>query len=419
MADYFARCLDRAIKEKLATHSVVVLEGIKACGKAETAQKFCKGSFWLNKKDAIELAKIDASIVLNGEQPRLIAEWQNAPVISAELAEYLKENQTKGQFIITESTRVEDRENSLETKTKQIEHLAMRPMSLTESLESRGLVSFRSLFDDGNQKLLNKNKSHSILETAFLLCRGGWPEAVTSNREEALEITKNCYDSLFVHEFCKNGKFRNKKHNIMQHIVKSYSMQISTDAPIALVRDKICNVTGKRLDDKTMVSYLEALQDLYIIEDLPAWNPKMRSNATVRLTPTRYFSDPSIATSALNITSDALLHDLRFFEMLFKNMVVRDLRIYSELIGAELRHYRDNLGLECDVVALLGKEQWAAINIRLGGEARIEKAVHDLKHLRQKINCNKPTFMMVLTSTGMCYKRADGVYIVPINCLTY
>ncbi len=417
MQDYFVRCVEEAIKAKISTHSVIFLEGISSCGKATTAQLFSKGSYWLNKKDSIDLAKIDPSIALIGSQPRLITEWQNAPEVASELTELLAENQEVGQFILTASSALEDKKSFAPQNSKQIFHIVMRPMSLTESKESRELVSLKGLFDDGEQKLLNKNKAHSILDTAFLLCRGGWPGAITENQETALSVTKNCYDGLFLHEFCKGGKFRNKKTGVLQHIVKSYSMQISTDAPITLIRDKIGSVTGRRLDDKTMVSYIEALQDLYIIEDLPAWNPKLRSNAIVRLTPTRYLTDPSIATSALNIMPDDLLQDLRFFEMLFKNFAIRDLRVYSSIAGIKLSHYRDNLGLECDVVAHLD-DKWAAINIRLGGEERIEKAVDDLKRLKRKVVCNAPAFMMVITATGMCYKRADGVYIVPINCLT-
>ncbi len=419
MQNYFVRCVEEAIKAQINTHSAIFLEGIGSCGKATTAQFFSKGSYWLNKKDSIDLAKIDPSVVLNGKQPRLIAEWQNAPEVGSELTERLAENQATGQFILTASSAPEDKKNVVQQNSKQISHILMRPMSLAESKESRELVSLKNLFDDGEQKLLNKNKAHSILDTAFLLCRGGWPSAITESQETALGVTKNCYDNLFSHEFCNGGKFRNKKTSVLQHIVKSYSMQISTDAPITLIRDKITSVMGKRLDDKTMVSYIEALQDLYIIEDLPAWNPKLRSNAIVRLTPARYFTDSSIATSALGIKPDDLLQDLRFFEMLFKNFAMRDLRVYSSVSGIKLSHYRDNLGLECDVVAHLDDTHWAAINIRLGGEARIEEAAQDLKRLKRKVACNAPTFMMVLTATGMCYKRADGVYIVPINCLTY
>lgn len=416
MENYFSRCLDGLIQEKLTSNSIVILEGVRGCGKAKVAQRFAKSVYWLDKKDTIDLAKIDSTLALNGEQPRLISEWQNAPILSDELVERIEENQQVGQFILTASSEPEDKEKTL--NSKQVKHLRMQPMSLTESKESRELVSFKGLFEDGEQKLLNKNKSHSILDTAFLLCRGGWPKAVTTNHDEALNITKNCYEDLFAHEFYKNGKFRNKKPRVLQHIVKSYSMTISTDTPITIIRDKICNVTGKKLDSKTMVSYLEALQDLYIVEELPAWNPPMQSNAIVRLTPSRYFADPSIATTALGVTPDVLLHDLRFFEMLFKNMVLRDLRVYSSLFGIKLSHYRDNLELECDVIAHLNDEKWAAINIRLGGEERIEEAVENLKRLRRKVACKKPIFMMVLTAVGMCYNRADGVYIVPINCLT-
>ena len=417
MQEYYARSLDVAIATSLEEKSVVLIEGIKGSGKARTAEKFSKGSLWLNDKNTIELAEIDPFVALSGEKPRALCEFQNAPTLANSITEAMEENCDKGQFILTASSDLSDGENFSNIKEEQIARLFLRPMSLTESRESRTLVSFKKLFDGEDIRLLNKNKSATIQELAFLLCRGGWPEAVTAPKGEALNATKNCCNSFLLQDY-QGGVLRGKKLDTLQHILKSYSMLLSRDAPVSAVRDKIREVTGKRLDDKTMASYLGALQALFITEDLPSWSPKMKSNATPRLTPARYLADPSIATNLLSVTPDMLLRDLNYFEMLFKNMCVRDLRVYSSLFGAKLSHYRDNLGLECDVVAHLNEDDWAAINIRLGGQRRIEEAVEDLKKLTSKVAEKKPIFTMVVTATGMCYRRADGVYIVPLNCLT-
>ena len=419
MQEYCARSLDETISKALKEKSTIFIEGIKGCGKATTAKKFSKGSFWLNEKNTIELTEIDPFVALNGEKPRAIAEFQNSPTLANSITEAMEENCDKGQFILTASSDLSDGENFSNIKEEQIARLFLRPMSLTESRESRRLVSFKKLFDGEDIRLLNKNKSATIQDLAFILCRGGWPKAVTAQKAEALDATKNCCNSLLCSDPCQGNLLRGKKQDTLQHILKSYSMQISRGAPVSAVRDKICEVTGKRLDDKTMASYLETLQALFVTEDLPSWSPKMKSNATPRLAPARYLADPSIATNLLSVTPDILLGDLNYFEMLFKNMCLRDLRVYSSLFGAKLSHYRDNLGLECDVVAHLNEDDWAAINIRLGGQRRIEEAVEDLKKLTSKVAEKKPIFTMLVTATGMCYRRADGVYIVPLNCLTY
>jgi len=262
----------------------------------------------------------------------------------------------------------------------------------------------------------------TINDTAFLICRGGWPLSINEDKEVSLDITKNYYDGLFTFEDNDNEKFRNKKPEILKMILRSYAKNISTEATLKTIINDVKQSNGRTMDEKTFTDYLEALKDIYIIEDMEAWCPNIRSKTSIISTPTRHFVDTSIACQALGIYPNDLLKDFNSFGFFFEDFAIRDLRIYAELLGGAIKHYRDGAGLECDAAVHLDNGKWAAIEIKLGGEDLIEYGAKKLNLLKNKIEMkseiSRPTFMMIITGCGHLYKRKeDGIYVVPINML--
>ena len=265
------------------------------------------------------------------------------------------------------------------------------------------------------------NGDWTLEDAAFLLCRGGWPISVLAPKEFSLEITKNYYNGLFVFDDCENEKFRNKKPEVLRMILRSYARHVSTEAAISTIIEDVKQNNERTMDPKTFDEYMEALKDLYIIEDIEAWNPNIRSKTSIRSTPTRHFVDTSIACRALGITPADLMNDLISFGLFFEDMAVRDLYVYASSMGGTVKHYRDNAGLECDAVIHLEDGRWGAVEIKLGGDDLIEAGASSLKTLRDKIvkksDEKAPSFLLVLTATGSAYKRDDGVFVAPINTL--
>jgi hypothetical protein len=375
----------------------------------------------LNTQQAIAMAKMNSKAMLNGEKPRLIDEWQKAPDIWNQVKDDLDFNYEFGKYILTGSSTPADKTEVHHSGAGRITPVKMRTMSLWESKESTGKISLLDLFDGGSNFAWELNADFTLEDVAHILCRGGWPISVLAPKDIAIEITKNYWNGLFVFEDCENERFRNKKPEIMKMIVKSYARHISSEAAISTIIADVRQSNERTMDVKTFGSYMEALNDIYIIEDMKAWNPSIRSKTSIRSTPTRHFVDTSIACRALGVMPDDLLHDLESFGLFFEDMAVRDLRIYSSTLGGEVLHYRDNAGLECDAVVHLEDGRWGAIEIKLGGDKLIESGAKSLKLLKSKIeekgNENAPSFLMVLTAVGSAYKREDGVYVAPINML--
>lgn len=297
----------------------------------------------------------------------------------------------------------------------------MRPMSLWESRESKGTVSLNDLFEGGKTYPWDMNTKFTLDDVAFLLCRGGWPVSVLAPREIALEVTKNYYGGLFVFEDSENERFRNKKPEVLRMILRSFARNISTEAAVSTILADIRQSNERTMDVKTYDDYMEALKDLYIIEDMEAWNPNIQSKTSIRSTPTRHFVDTSIACRSLGVSPDDLKRDLNSFGLFFEDFAVRDLRIYAETLGGTVKHYRDNAGLECDAVVHLEDGRWAGIEIKLGGDDLINEGAESLKKLKNKIveksDEQAPSFLLVLTAIGGAYQREDGVFVAPINLL--
>lgn len=418
---YYNRLVEKQIELKLKTSGAVVVAGPKFCGKTTTCMLYQKSFVKLNTKQAITMARMNPKGVLQGENPRLIDEWQKAPDVWNQVKDDLDFNYEFGKYILTGSSTPADKTEVHHSGAGRIAPVRMRPMSLWESKDSKGTVSLKSLFDEVEDFPWDMNEKFDLENVAHLICRGGWPVSVVAPKEIALEITKNYWNGLFVFEDCENERFRNKKPEVLKMIVRSFARHISTEAAISTIIADVRQSNERTMDPKTFDDYMEALKDLYIIEDMEAWNPNIRSKTPIRSTPTRHFVDTSIACRSLGISPDDLMQDLESFGLFFEDMAVRDLRIYADTLGGEVRHYRDNAGLECDAVVHLEDGRWGAVEIKIGGDKLIEDGATSLKTLRNKIveksEEKAPAFMMVLTAVGGTYRRDDGVYVVPINLL--
>lgn len=418
---YYKRLIEKDIELKLRTSGAVVVAGPKFCGKTTTCMLYQKSFVKLNTKQTITMARMNPKWALEGEKPRLIDEWQKAPDLWNQIKDDLDFDYQFGKFILTGSSTPADKTEVHHSGAGRIAPVKMRPMSLWESQESKGTVSLIELFDEKSEYPWDLNSEISLEDIAFLICRGGWPISVRAPKDIAVEITKNYYNGLFVFEDCENERFRNKKPEVLKMILKSYARHISTEVAISTIIADVRQSNERTMDPKTFDDYMEALKDLYVIEDLPAWNPNIRSKTIIRSTPTRHFIDTSIACRALGVSPNDLMNDLESFGLFFEDFAVRDLSIYANAIGGTVTHYRDNTGLECDAVVHLEDGRWGAIEIKLGGDELIEHGAQSLKNLRDKITSiseeRAPSFLMVLTAVGSAYRREDGVYVAPINLL--
>ena len=418
---YLRRYIERDIERALKSAGAVVVAGPKFCGKTTTSMLFQNSFIKLNTNSRIKLARLNPAQTLIGEYPRLIDEWQTVPEIWNCVKDDLDNNYVFGKYILTGSSTPVDKSEIHHSGAGRIASVSMRPMSLFESGESKGSVSLRDLFDGKDLSAFYENEDFTLQDVAFLVCRGGWPISVISPHEVSLDVTRNYYNSLFVFEDCDNENFRNKKPEILKMILRSYARNISSEASKQTIIEDVRQSNERTMDTKTFDDYLEALGDLFIISDIAAWCPRIRSKTSIRSTPTRHFVDTSIACRALNIFPEDLMNDLSSFGLFFEDFAVRDLSIYAQALRGEVRHYRDNAGLECDAVVHLEDGRWGAIEIKLGGDKLIEDGAHSLTLLKEKIEDKSsepaPSFLMILTARGSLYRREDGIFVVPINCL--
>jgi len=418
--EYLNRYVEKDIEDALNTSGVVVVTGPKFCGKTTTCKKYAKSTYSIDTKSKVELVQTNPESILIGDNPRLIDEWQNVPDLwNCARSEIDSRNDKFGQFIFTGSSTPADMNDIYHSGAGRIVTIKMRPMSLYESIESKGEVSLNALFN-GQNKIFAINEDYYLQDTAFYICRGGWPLSLVDDREKALQITKNYYSTLFNFENSKNSKFRNKKPEIFKLILKSYARNISTEVRRKAMINDINLHDDRNLSEDTFDEYVEALNDLYIIKDIEAWNPNFRSKTVMVSSPTRHFVDTSIAAGVLNIKPNDLMNDPETFGLFFEDFAVKELTIYSQALKGEIRHYRDGNGLECDAVIHLEDGRYALIEIKLGGENQIKYGSERLKLLKTKIiqnNQKLPSFCMILTACGNAYTTEDGIHVVPINLL--
>ena len=425
MDGYRHRIMDSLLAKKLQAKGAVLIEGPKWCGKTTTAEEIAVSKVLLAKTDAKEqfkrLLEIDSDTALSGEAPMLIDEWQTVPKLWDAVRYTVDHRRKMGQFILTGSA-VPDKDAEKEREhsgTGRFAWLTMRPMTLSESGESNDSVSLADLFA-APEKLFGRN-SLKLQDIAFLICRGGWPMAVGLPEEAALEQAFDYYDAVTKEDVTRVDGVKRASERV-RRLMRAYARHQGTQASIATLREDLKNNDTATLDDDTIVSYLEALRKIFVVEDMPAWNPNLRSKTAIRTADTRYFVDPSIATAALGMGPADLVNDLNTMGFFFETMCVRDLRVYAEALNGKVYHFRDKSGLECDAVVHLRNGQYGLIEIKLGGQSLIDDGVRTLNSLAAQVDTSRmeaPAFKMVLTATGeYAYRRSeDGIYIVPVGCL--
>ncbi len=417
--------MDEMLERKLQAKGAVLIEGPKWCGKTTTAEEIASSKVLLARPDIKDqfgqLLEMDMDAALSGESPMLIDEWQTVPKLWDAVRYTVDERHKMGQFILTGSAVPnKDAEKKMEhSGTGRFAWLTMRPMSLFESGESKGAVSLSELFSTPEKIFAQNNLKLS--DIAFLICRGGWPMSVGLQNDVALEQAFDYYDAVTKEDISKVDGVKRTSERV-QRLMRSYARHQGTQASIATLREDLKANDSSSLDENTINSYLEALRKIFVIEDMPAWNPNLRSKTSIRMADTRYFVDPSIAVAALGIGPNDLINDLKTMGFFFEAMCVRDLRVFAESLNGNVYHYRDKTGLECDAVVHLRGGRYGLIEIKLGGQTLINEGAATLMALSSQIDISKmkePAFKMVLTATGdYAYRRAeDGVYVVPIGCL--
>ena len=420
MKKYYPRIADKILEEALESAGAVLIEGPKWSGKTWTAAKKSKSTLYMQDPDTresnIQAASVKPSLLLKGETPRLIDEWQVAPVLWDSVRHEVDMRGEEGQFILTGSATPIIDEQISHTGTGRISRIKMRPMSLFESNESTGELSLKDLFEQDND--VGTISNLEIEGIAKSIVRGGWPASVTSKPESASKRAQDYVDSIIQFDVSRVDGIE-KNPNKMSALLRSLSRNISTEANYSVLIKDMEGGENESVSRPTIQSYLNVLQRLFVVEDLEAWNPSIRSATPLRVSQKRQFVDPSIATATLGITHERLLLDFNTFGYLFESLCIRDLRIYTEALGGKVYHYRDKSGSECDAVVVLRDGRWGAVEIKLGSN-EFDKAAENLKKFSGIIDTkkmNKPSFLMILTGTKLGYKRDDGVLIVPIGCL--
>ncbi len=424
---YIKRTCDENLKLKLETFGAVHIIGPKWCGKTTTAKQFAKSYIEMQDPDKremyLETAKIKPSNLLIGENPRLIDEWQIAPNLWDAVRVSVDRRNESGLYILTGSNSI-DKTSIMHTGTGRIDTLNMYPMSLFETGESNGSISLSALFrdekalDDGCQTEL------SIDELIFAACRGGWPSALFKNSDKSKLLVAQSYFDGLCREDISNIDGKTRDETVTTLLLRSYARNISTTAAnTSILRDIRANTD---IGETTFYEYVAALKKLFVIQDIEAWCPTIRSKSSIQSGNKREFVDPSLVVSALGVEPDYFNLDLKTFGFIFETLCIRDLKIYSNALGGRVSYYRDRYGLEADCVLHLRDGKYALIEFKLGSSEidegakhlnEIEKLVEEYNKTEKQCLLRAPDLKIVITGTQYGYKRPDGVYVVPIGCL--
>ena len=422
MKVYRKRVGDDILKRKLEGKGAVLIEGPKWCGKTTTAEQIAASILYMDdpekKEQNLTMSELNPKRLLKGAVPRLIDEWQLAPKLWDTVRFEVDHRGELGQFILTGSAVPADTKEITHSGTGRFTWLTMRPMSLYESGDSTGDISLKVLFE--NTEEVDGTANLSLDRLAFLICRGGWPQAIDMRDEIALDQARDYYDAV-VHSDINRADHVQKNPERVKRLMRSYARNQGGQVPNTVIAQDIAANDESPISEETVASYLDALRKIFVVEDMPAWNPNLRSKTAIRSSDTRYYIDPSIAAAALGVDPTDLLNDLKTFGFLFETLCVRDLRVFADAQNGEVYHYRDKDGQECDAVIHLRNGKYGLIEMKLGGDKLIEEGAKSLKAMQKKIDTEKmksPSFLMVLTGIGdYAYRRHDGVCVVPIGCL--
>ena len=425
--NYINRLFDSIVEFTLKSKGALVIVGPKWCGKSTTAKRYAKTVIDLmpleSRNEFIELAKISPSNFLNyGPKPLLVDEWEHVSFIWDQVKYEVDKTSEFGQFILTGSVTDKckselDDETFRHTGNGRIIRKMMRTMSLYETGDSNGAVSLRDL---KNGKFSNALSKKDINDYAFYICRGGWPVAIGKERDISLAQARDYYEVVVTDDiFSLKSVPLKRDEQKARKLMRSYARNVSIAAADTTLLDD-CFGNDETFDKDVFAKYLNALRNLYVIEELPAWNPNLRSQTAIRTKETRHFSDPSIGAAALGITPEGIFKDITTFGLLFESLVVHDLRVYADAIGARVYKYRDSKKREADAVLQFDDGSWALIEVKLGGEEDIQKAADNLIKIAGDIDyerTGRPAFLMVVTKNKVAYRMANGVYVVPLCCL--
>lgn len=423
MKEYRKRIADDILARKLEGKGAVLIEGPKWCGKTTTAEQVAASILYMDdpekKEQNISMSELNPKRLLKGDTPRLIDEWQIAPKLWDAIRFEVDHRRELGQFVLTGSAVPVDTKEITHSGTGRFTWLTMRPMSLYESGDSTGDVSLKGLFENN---AVDGESDMTIDRLAFLACRGGWPQAIDMRDDIALDQARDYYDAVVRSDINRADNIQKNSEKV-RRLMRSYARNQGSQVPnTVLARDVSAN-DEESMSHETVVSYLNALRKIFVVEDMPAWNPNLRSKTAIRSSDTRYYVDPSIAAAALGIGPNDLINDLNTFGFIFETLCIRDLRVFADALDGQVYHYRDKEGQECDAVVHLRNGQYGLVEIKLGGDKLIEEGVQSLKKMESKIDTGKmkaPSFLMVLTGVGdYAYRRKDGVCVVPIGCLKH
>ena len=424
---YINRLFDGILEFALKSKGAVVIVGPKWCGKSTTANRYAKTVIDLmpleSRHEFIELAEISPSNFLNyGPKPLLIDEWQHVAFIWDQVKYEVDKTGEFGQYIltgsVTDKTRSDmDDESSRHTGNGRIIRKMMRTMSLFETGDSNGTVS---LIDLKNGKFSKSMSNKDINDYAYYICRGGWPIAINKDRDVSLAQARDYYEVVVTDDIFSLKDIPLKRdEQKARKLMRSYARNVSIAATDTTLRDD-CAGGDETFDKDVFAKYLNALRNLYVIEELPAWNPNLRSRTAIRTRETRHFTDPSIGAAALGITPEGIFKDITTFGLLFESLVVHDLRVYADTIGARVYKYRDSKKREADAVIQFNDGTWALVEVKLGGEKDILQASENLIKIAEDIDwqkSGKPAFLLVVTKNKVAYQMENGVYVVPLCCL--
>jgi hypothetical protein len=412
------RICDSNLQTVLRSAGAVLIEGAKWCGKTSTALNASRSALYMQDPDKtasyMAMADTKPSLLLKGETPRLIDEWQMAPVLWDSVRFEVDQRGEVGQFILTGSAVPADNVTA-HTGTGRIARLLMRPMSLFESLESNGIVSLGALFD--GETAVDGVSDLTIEEIAYALCRGGWPASVKLKGAAALRMAVDYVEAIINHDVSRVDNVEKNPERV-RLLLRSLARNVATTATYETIRNDM-EATDLTISDKTISTYLNALRRIFLIEDLPAWAPSLRSKSAIRTSPKRHFVDPSIAAAVLRTNPEGILTDFRYFGFLFEALCARDIRVYAQSNDGDVFHFRDKNGLEADLIVRLRDGRWGAIEVKLGNK-QIDLAAENLLTLNNRIDKDKmgePSFLMVITGGQYAYRRNDGVLVVPVGCL--
>lgn len=413
---YLPRVADMRLDDALRSSGAVHIKGPKWCGKTETGIHHTRSQVYLQDPDKspalLAMADSKPSELLIGDKPRLVDEWQMAPQLWDAVRFAVDREKVRGGYVLTGSSTPKIR--PAHTGVGRIALLEMSTMSLLETGESTGAVSLLSLFEGTLD--IAQVAGLDVDDYARVICRGGWPEAVVSeSRGDAGRMARDYVCELLVSNINEMDGIR-RNRTWMRQIMRSYARNVSERASLSTIA---ADMQGEPPSAPTLSEYVDALSRAFVLNDLSAWNPRLRSKTAVRTSPTRHFSDPSIAAAVLAATPRGLLDDFETFGLLFESLCIHDLRVYASALGGSLYHYRDKTGLEADAVVVLDDGRWALVEVKMG-QSRIDEGASHLLKLAERIDQTRegrPSFLMVLTSTACAYRREDGVVVVPLACL--